>query len=168
MRDEMQARITQLEAANAQLSSTCESLLELNKRNCDDAARMHQGSLATMELSRVMLGAMGKRDERIKELEKQLANVWQRVEYDDIFTPEGEPLRQDYRLLCDGYLMFYDVPHDTEDGYEYVICRRKQGIEDDSWQYAHAPEPEPPLPEPPDDWDEDDDDKPHYDTPGGY
>jgi hypothetical protein len=53
--------------------------------------------------------------------------AWQPVSYEDIFTPEGDALRRDYKTICDKWMAFNGYGNDTHDGYEYAICRLPAG-----------------------------------------
>lgn len=64
------------------------------------------------------------------EQTQQPADHWEPVEYEDVFTPQGEPIRPEYKRVSEKWENFYNTPSDIEDGYEYAICRRpKEEVE---------------------------------------
>lgn len=63
------------------------------------------------------------------EAQPTQADEWTPVEYDDIYTPQGEPIRIDYENICEKWYIFGESSCDTDDGYEYAICRKRPQAE---------------------------------------
>jgi hypothetical protein len=66
----------------------------------------------------------------VSEIADRLASQWESVEYKHIFTPEARLLRPDYATICEKWRYFYDDDCNTDDGYEYEICRRKKATDE--------------------------------------
>lgn len=80
--------IAALKAQVQELEETRKDLIELNKRNVDDAARIISGNQNGLELAYVSLVEWGKREQRIKELEAENTALKAQGEWEPV--PDGE------------------------------------------------------------------------------
>lgn len=65
------------------------------------------------------------------DLEAEVARLkaweeWEPVEYHHIYTPDAKPINPSYGNICGAWHWFYEDSADSDDGYEYAICRRKE------------------------------------------